>query len=72
MLSRPRGLVRHPVAQPVARARSPTPASAFSERLVEAQEDERARIAADVHDDSVQALAAVGLRRGAALLTARP
>ncbi|SDS03573.1 PAS domain S-box-containing protein [Nocardioides scoriae] len=31
-------------------------------RLVEAQEDERSRIAADVHDDSVQALAAVQLR----------
>ena len=30
--------------------------------LVQAQEDERARIAADVHDDSVQALAAVELR----------
>ena len=30
--------------------------------LVEAQEDERARIAADVHDDSVQALAVVELR----------
>ena len=33
-------------------------------RLVEAQEDERARIAADVHDDSLQALAAVDLRLG--------
>jgi PAS domain S-box-containing protein len=31
-------------------------------RLVQAQEDERSRIAADVHDDSVQALAAVDLR----------
>jgi PAS domain S-box-containing protein len=30
--------------------------------LVQAQEDERARIAADVHDDSVQSLAAVELR----------
>jgi PAS domain S-box-containing protein len=30
--------------------------------LVEVQEDERSRIAADVHDDSVQALAAVDLR----------
>jgi PAS domain S-box-containing protein len=30
--------------------------------LVEVQEDERARIAADVHDDSVQAMAAVDLR----------
>ena len=38
---------------------------ALSERLVEAQDDERARIAADVHDDSVQALAAVDLRLGA-------
>lgn len=34
------------------------------DRLVQAQEDERARIAADVHDDSVQALAAVQLRLG--------
>lgn len=34
-------------------------------RLVEAQERERAKIAADVHDDSVQALAAVDLRLGA-------
>lgn len=33
-------------------------------RLVEAQDAERARIAADVHDDSVQALAAVDLRLG--------
>ncbi|MGZ4446657.1 MAG: sensor histidine kinase, partial [Nocardioides sp.] len=33
-------------------------------RLVLAQEEERARIAADVHDDSVQALAAVDLRLG--------
>ena len=32
------------------------------ERLVDAQEHERARIAADIHDDSVQAMAAVGLR----------
>ena len=31
---------------------------------MQAQEDERARIAADVHDDSVQALAAVELRLG--------
>jgi PAS domain S-box-containing protein len=31
-------------------------------RLVQAQEDERAQIAADVHDDSVQALAVVDLR----------
>jgi signal transduction histidine kinase len=38
---------------------------ALSERLVEAQDDERARIAADVHDDPVQALAAVDLRLGA-------
>lgn len=36
----------------------------LSGRLVEAQEAERARIAADVHDDSVQALAAMGLRLG--------
>ncbi len=34
------------------------------DRLVQAQEDERAHIAADVHDDSVQALAAVELRLG--------
>ena len=33
-------------------------------RLVAAQEDERSRVAADVHDDSVQALAAVELRLG--------
>ncbi len=33
-------------------------------RLVQAQEDERNRIAVDVHDDSVQALAAVELRLG--------
>ncbi|GEP36494.1 histidine kinase [Nocardioides psychrotolerans] len=33
-------------------------------RVVAAQEDERARIAADVHDESVQALAAVDLRLG--------
>lgn len=33
-------------------------------RLVDAQEQERARIAADVHDDPVQALAAVDLRLG--------
>ncbi|WP_107775088.1 sensor histidine kinase [Nocardioides sediminis] len=33
-------------------------------RLVVAQEDERARIAADVHDDSVQTMAAVDLRLG--------
>jgi PAS domain S-box-containing protein len=33
-------------------------------RLVDAQDDERARIAADVHDDPVQALAAVDLRLG--------
>jgi PAS domain S-box-containing protein len=32
--------------------------------LVQAQEEERERIAADVHDDSVQALAAVDLRLG--------
>jgi PAS domain S-box-containing protein len=33
-------------------------------RLVRAQEDERARIAADVHDESVQSLAVVDLRLG--------
>jgi PAS domain S-box-containing protein len=37
---------------------------ALSRRLVAAQEEERARIAADVHDDSVQSLAAVDLRLG--------
>jgi signal transduction histidine kinase len=37
---------------------------ALSERLIEAQDDERARIAADVHDDSIQALAAVDVRLG--------
>lgn len=31
-------------------------------RLVSAQEDERKRIAADIHDDSIQKMAAVGLR----------
>lgn len=36
----------------------------LSARLVAAQEAERARIAADVHDDSVQALAAISLRLG--------
>lgn len=34
-------------------------------RLVEAQEEERAKIAADVHDDPVQVLSAVDLRLGA-------
>ncbi|MBI4260279.1 MAG: sensor histidine kinase [Actinobacteria bacterium] len=33
-------------------------------RLVEAQEVERQRIASDIHDDSIQAVAAVGLRLG--------
>ena len=36
----------------------------LSRRLVSAQEEERARVAADVHDESVQALAAVDLRLG--------
>jgi signal transduction histidine kinase len=36
----------------------------LARRLVVAQEEERARIAADVHDDSVQSLAAVDLRLG--------
>ena len=31
-------------------------------RVIEAQEDERARIAADLHDDSIQVMTAVGLR----------
>ena len=38
--------------------------SELLDRLVAAQEEERARIAADVHDDSVQSLAAVDLRLG--------
>jgi signal transduction histidine kinase len=33
-------------------------------RLVAAQEDERARIAADIHDDSIQIMSAVNLRLG--------
>lgn len=37
---------------------------ALLERLTAAEEQERARIAADVHDDPVQALAAVDLRLG--------
>jgi PAS domain S-box-containing protein len=36
--------------------------AALLQRLVQAEEDERARIAHDVHDDPVQTLAAVGLR----------
>jgi signal transduction histidine kinase len=36
----------------------------LSQRLVAAQEAERSRIAADVHDDSVQSLAALDLRLG--------
>lgn len=40
-------------------------------RLVVAQEDERARIAADVHDDSVQTMAAVDLRLGLLMLRVR-
>ncbi|MET0997891.1 MAG: GAF domain-containing protein, partial [Marmoricola sp.] len=36
----------------------------LARRLVGAQEEERARIAADVHDDSVQSLAAADLRLG--------
>ena len=47
-----------------ARRASPTQRQELLDRLVQAQEDERARIAADVHDDSVQALAAVELRLG--------
>lgn len=38
---------------------------ALMTRLLEGQEQERARIAADVHDDSLQVLAAVDLRLGA-------
>jgi signal transduction histidine kinase len=37
---------------------------ALLSRLVDAQDEERARIAADVHDDPVQALAAVDIRLG--------
>ena len=33
-------------------------------RLVDAREEERARIAADIHDDSVQLMTAVGMRLG--------
>lgn len=36
----------------------------LAERLIEAQEEERGRIAADLHDESVQALASVDLRLG--------
>ena len=35
---------------------------ALMENLVSAQEEERRRIAVDVHDDSIQAMAAIGLR----------
>jgi PAS domain S-box-containing protein len=35
--------------------------------LVSAQEEERKRIAADIHDDTIQAMTAVGLRLGALL-----
>jgi signal transduction histidine kinase len=35
---------------------------ALMDDLVEAQEDERRRIAVDIHDDSIQAIAAIGLR----------
>ncbi len=44
--------------------RSAAQRSELLRRLVVAQESERARIAADVHDDSVQALAVVDLRLG--------
>jgi PAS domain S-box-containing protein len=37
---------------------------ALLDRLVRAQEDERARIAEDIHDDSIQAVTSVGLRLG--------
>lgn len=36
--------------------------AALLQRLIRAQEDERTRIAADIHDDSIQAVTAVGLR----------
>lgn len=36
----------------------------FLAHLVRAQEEERKRIASDVHDDSIQVMAAVGLRLG--------
>jgi signal transduction histidine kinase len=35
---------------------------ALMDDLVEAQEEERSRIAVDIHDDSIQAIAAIGLR----------
>jgi signal transduction histidine kinase len=35
---------------------------ALMDDLVEAQEEERRRIAVDIHDDSIQAIAAIGLR----------
>jgi signal transduction histidine kinase len=35
---------------------------ALMDDLVEAQEEERRRIAGDIHDDSIQAIAAIGLR----------
>jgi len=34
----------------------------FHEQLIDLQEQERARIAADIHDDALQSLAAVGMR----------
>ena len=52
-------LDRAATLQDVARQRS-----LLSRRLIDAQEAERARIAADVHDESVQALAAAVLRLG--------
>ena len=52
-------LDRAATLQDVARQRS-----LLSRRLIDAQEAERARIAADVHDESVQTLAAAVLRLG--------
>ncbi|NYD43790.1 GAF domain-containing protein [Nocardioides panaciterrulae] len=51
--------------------RSALQRSQLLQRLVVAQEEERARIAADVHDDSVQSLAAMDLRLGLLLRRVR-
>lgn len=46
-------------------ARSQEERDRLRERMVNAQEEERRRIAADIHDDSIQQMTAVGLRLGA-------
>ena len=54
-----------PQAGARSRARNPVDVSdrrLLVERLVRAREQERARIAADIHDDSIQTMSAVGLR----------